>query len=144
DQRANPVNDVLERDVAEGVRVVPVVPLGHSGVVVSKQLELAHAEVLGGLAELSQPRLRDVCRVVAVLTRLDAGRAVSELAVRAGDDDGLDALVGVGGQYSARAGCLVVWVGVDRHQGQWLLIHSSESTSARRQSRPRGSARAVL
>ena len=119
DQFADPARDLGQRDVAERARVVLVLPLGHAGVTVAEGLQVGDAEDLDRLPKLGEAQLRHLLRVMAVLAGLDAAGGITELAVGTGDDDRSDALVGVGGE-DATAGCLVVRVGVNCHEGKRL------------------------
>src|SRR5260370_8189864 len=84
DQAADPVGDIAQRDVAERLRAVPVLPFRHAGIVVAEQLKLGDAEVLACLAQLGQPGQSDARPVVALLAWLEASRAPAQPPFRTG------------------------------------------------------------
>ncbi len=109
---------LLKRHVAEERPSCAIRPLRHARVVVAEGLDVANPELLAGLIELGEPRLGNLGRVVALLTRLHVFGAIPVLAVRAGHQDRVHTLIGVSGQYSPRRRGFVIRVGVDRHQRQ--------------------------
>ena len=106
----------VDRDVAERIGMVLELPLLHPGVAVAEADRMRHAELAARDVELGEARGGDGVRIVSGFARLHMTGAVAHLAVRAGHDDGLRALVAVAGENAAGAGRLVVGVGVDGHE----------------------------
>src|SRR5690348_7255356 len=125
DQRADAAGHLVQPDVAEGLRPVLVVPVGHARVVVSQHLQVADPEYLGRLAQLGQPQLGHRLRVVTVLAGLHAAGSIPELTVRAGHHDRADPLAGVCGEHAAGARGFVVRVSVHGHQRQFICHRTS-------------------
>src|SRR5204862_5588709 len=101
---------IVDRDVAEHVGPVLVLPVDHARVVVPEQLEMRDAERLTRSLELAEADAGDLGLIVAFVSGLDPARCVAELAISARDDNGSDAFVRVPGQDAARARRLVVGV----------------------------------
>ena len=127
---------IVDGNVAEHVGPVLVRPVDHARVVVPEQLEMGDAERLACSLELAEADAGDFGLVVALISRLDPARCVSELAVRACDDNGSYAVVRVPGEDAARARRLVVGVRVHGHQRQRRAHPASLS---RRQTAPTAS-----
>ena len=109
-------------------------PAPHPAVAVAERLDVRDAERGCRHLELAEPDARDVVGVVAVLARLDVPGRVAELAVRARDEHGADALGGVAGERAAGAVRLVVGVRVHRHEGEDAVVCHAASMPHRRAS----------
>ena len=106
----------VDRDVAERIGMVLELPLLHPGVAVAEANGMRHAQLAARDVELGEAGGGDGVRVVSGFARLHVTGPVTHLAVRAGHDDGLRALVAVAREDTTGAGGFVVRVGVDGHE----------------------------
>ena len=118
---------LVDRDVAEGVLVTFVLPVGHPRIAVAEELQVRDAEDLARALELIESCLHDELLVVAFGVRLDPAGQISELAVGARHDDCGEPLGRVAGEHSARARCLIVGMGMDGHERR----HDGQATRKR-------------
>ena len=99
-------------------------PAIHARIVVPEQFEMGHPENLAARLELASAQRNDDLLVVARIVGLQPSGRVAQLAVGAGDQHGLHALIGVTSEHPPRADGFVVGMGVDGHQGKGLCGHA--------------------